>query len=447
MRSRWSAELALSWLAAATMEGSWLALLYVTLQWIKQANGLPLSILPFVLAVFAGMVIARSGRHLSQSRYAVVLTSSAMIAAFIAVLLSGVPTSDVGAFARYAIVEPGAWLVGIAVLRGAAHGEPGTGYSTERVFSYGVPGLVVFWLLASMSGLTGNEEFATAGFTSTLSFISAGLLSLGLSRLSDLDVDAVDRAARRRWLLIVLGVVALVLVIGIPLSAVLGLPISTAVAGVLGPLAPVLVAIFYLMSVPIFALLDLIARLFQSSAVHPEPPLFSPIPQPTNLPPLIEHPTSAPPDLTWVLLALFVVGIIVLLRLVALFLARPEVGDAASDAVEVRASEPIVLPHLPHIPRPHLPVRRATPRTAIEAYRLSLVALDGTPVARRTGETPREHAVRILDTVVGRDVGRLATDYQLGEFAGARITASESRRAIERWRRVVRLRPKRERGP
>ncbi len=448
MRSRWSAELILTWLAAATMEGAWLTLANILLQWLKQSPRLDLGIFIFTFAVLVGMLVARSTRLLPQSRYASVITVAVVVMAGVAALLSGVATSDAGGFVRSAVVDPGVWLVGIAVLRGAAHGEPGTGYATERVFSLGMPALVVFWLLATWSGMLHNDVFATAAFTATLSFVSAGLLSLGLGRLSDLAVDAVDRGARRRWLLLVTGIVAVVLVIGVPLAAVLGLPVAAAVAGVAGPLAPVLIFIFYLLAIPIFWLLDLIAGLFHGSGGHTVPTILQPSPLGSSVPPLFERPTGPPPDLTWVLFVLIGVGVLVLLRLVALLLARPVVTDIAPDADEVRVGEPIVLPGLPRIPRPHLPARRQAPRTAVEAYQLSLVALAGGADGRLVGETPREHAQRVRGSEVGRDVRRLATDYQLQVFAGVRLTATETRRALERWRRIVRharRQPRRER--
>ena len=438
MRSKWSAELILTWLAAATMEGAWLTLANVLLQWLKKTGQLDLNILYFTLAVGVGMVISRSARQLPQSRYAMVITVAVVAAALVGALASGAAANDAGGFVRAAVLDPGVWLLGIAVLRGAAHGEPGTGYSTERVFSYGIPAMVVFWLLATVSGMTEDSTFTTAAFTATLSFVAAGLLSLGLSRLSDLAVDAVDRGARRRWLVLVSSVVGVVLLMGIPLSAVLGVPVASAVAGVLGPLAPVLIYVFYLMSIPIFWLLDLIASLFQPGNGRPLPSIFVPTPLPTNLPPLFDKPTGPPPDMTWVLFVLVGVGVLVLLRLVTLLLARPVVGDPGADAAEVRASEPITLPHLPHIARPRLPARRAAPRTAIEAYRQSLAALADGPHARLAVETPREHSLRVRDADVGRDVRRLATDYQLDVFAGVRLTAAETRRALERWRRIVR---------
>ena len=262
---------------------------------------------------------------------------------------------------------------------------------------------------------------------------------MGLSRLSDLAVEAVDRGARRRWLILVSSVVGVVLLVGVPLAAALGLPIGAAVAGVAGPLAPILITIFYLLSIPIFWLLDLIVGAL-GPATRPLPSLQLPSPFGSGPPPLFDKPTGPPPDLTWVLFVLVGVGALVLLRLLTLLLARPVVTDAAESGAETRTAEAIMLPGLPHIPRPRLPARRPTPRTASEAYQLSLASLAGSASGRLAAETPREHARRVRATDVGRDLGRLAADYQLDEFAGTSITARETRRAIERWRRIVRRR-------
>ena len=191
------------------------------------------------------------------------------------------------------------------------------------------------------------------------------------------------------------------------------------------------------MSIPIFALLELLVSLLKPSGA-PIPTLAVPTPNGNGQPPPFEMPTGPPPDLTWLLIVLVLVGVFVLLRIVASFLAKPAVNDWAGETLETRASEPITLPSLPARPRLRWPHRQQTPGTASEAYQLSLVALAGGPEARLVGETPSEHAMRIVGTGVGRDVGRLATDYQLGEFAAVRLTTRESRRALERWRRVVR---------
>jgi len=436
MRSRWPAETVILWLATAMLEAAWITLANVLLQWFKHAERVDLTIVHYFGAVLLGMVLARTFRNQPQNRYAVILTSGAVGSAVLGALLSGAPTTDVGAFVRTAILDPGAWLMGFAVLRGVFQADPGSGYETERVFTLGVPALVVFWLLATVSGMTDNGDFTLQAFAATLSFISAGLLALGLGRLKDLDVDSVDRGARRRWLLLVVGIVGVVLFVGLPMSAVLGLPVTAVVLGILGPVAPLFIALFGLMAIPVFWLLDLIVGLLRPGEV-PIPSFNVPSPIGSGPPPLFEPPTGPPPDLTWLLIALVLVGAFVLLRIVAIFLSRPTVSDGKDDEYERRYSEPFAVPSLPALPRFRLPARRPTPRTASEAYVLSLAALGAGELARRAEETPREHSSRIGGSVVGRDVGRLATDYQLDVFAGVWVTASETRRALERWRRIV----------
>ena len=89
-------------------------------------------------------------------------------------LLSGAPTNDLGAFVRAAVLEPGAWLLGFAVLRGAVQAEPGAGYETERVFSFGIPALVVFWLMATWSRSDQDAGIYRPAFAASLSFVGAG---------------------------------------------------------------------------------------------------------------------------------------------------------------------------------------------------------------------------------------------------------------------------------
>ena len=142
------------------------------LQWLKHSASLDLNILFFTAAVFVGMAVARSSRHMVAVRYATAITVATLGAALVGAIVSGAAASDAGGFIRAAVLDPGVWLMGAAVLRGAVHGEPGTGYSAERVFSYGIPGLVVFWLAATWSGMTDDAAFTTAAFTATLSFVA-----------------------------------------------------------------------------------------------------------------------------------------------------------------------------------------------------------------------------------------------------------------------------------
>lgn len=438
MRSNWPAEKVLLWVATATLEAAWITLLNIAWQWLKHAGRVDLTILHYFLAVALGMALARAFRDEPQSRFAAILTAGALGAATVGALLSGAPTNDIGAFVRAAVIDPGVWLIGLAVLRGVFQADPGSGYETERVFGLGIPALAGFWIVATISGLAADGTFALHAFSASLSFVCAGLIALGLGRLRDLDVESVDRAARRRWVVLVLGIVGLVVVVGIPLAALLNLPVASVVVGVLGPLAPVLVGLIAIMTIPVFWLLDFFAGLVRFDEV-PIPSFNLPSPIGSGPPPLVLEPTpGAPPDLSWLLIALVLVGAFVLLRVVAAFASRPTVSAGKEDEYERRYSEPIVLPSLPALPRLRLPARRPTPRSASEAYRFSVAALGDAPDGRRADETPREHASRIGGSILGRDVGWLATDYQLDAFAGVRMTAAETRRALERWRRVVR---------
>ena len=440
MRSRWSAEGALTWLAVASMEGAWLTLAYIGLQWATQQPRLPLNVLHFGLAVVCGMLIARTWRNLTQTRFALLMAAAVVVAGVIGTLLSGISFNDIGDFIRVAALTPATWLLGLSLVRGAVRSDPRSGYDTERLFSFGIPALVVFWIIASITSFHRTDGFLAAAFTVTLTFVSAGLLALGLSRLDDLEVEAADRAARRRWLGLLVAIVLLVLVVGVPLALFLGVPVSSAVSGVLGPLAPVLIWIFYLMSIPIFWLLDLLSRAIGNPFARPPASILSALPTPigNGPPPLFEPGTAQVPELTWLLIAIVAVGLVLLVRVLAALLRRPVLTQRGAAAGEVRAAEAISLPALPHLPRLALrQIRRPAPRSANEAYRLALTALHDGPQARQAAETPREHASRIGDSAVGREMAWLATDYQLGDFATEPLSAKEERRAIERWRRVA----------
>ena len=437
MRSRWSAEGLLTLLAVASMEGAWLTLVYIGLAWATHLTALPLNVLHFALAVLLGMFVARTWRDLSRTRFALLLSATAVFAALVGAFVGGMSAPDTGAYIRALTLSPASWLLGFGVVRGAVQAHPQGGYGTEQVFSLGIPGLLIYWILASLSGLTHDAGYTTAAFTATLTFVTGGLLALGLSRLDDLQVEAVDRAARRRWLVLLVTVVAAVLVIGVPLAALLGVPVSSAVAGVLGPLAPLVVGLFSILAIPIFALVDLLGSLLGSPRGGGLPSIAPPSAAGSAPPPLIQPGSVAPPELTWLLIVVLAVGFFVLVRVLSLLLRQPALKAATENADEVRMSEEFKLPPLPRMPRLRLPARRPEPQTASEAYELALASVAGGPLGRRADETPREHAQRVAIGESGRDLARLAADYQLDRFAEQRVTAAETRRALARWERIV----------
>jgi len=129
------------------------------------------------------MLIARTWRNLTQTRFALLMAAAVVVAGVIGTLLSGVSFNDIGDFIRVAALTPATWLLGLSLVRGAVRSDPRSGYDTERLFSLGIPALVVFWIIASITSFHRTDGFLAAAFTVTLTFVSAGLLALGLSRL------------------------------------------------------------------------------------------------------------------------------------------------------------------------------------------------------------------------------------------------------------------------
>src|SRR5690349_21025934 len=107
MRSRWPAETVVLWLATATLEAAWITLANLLLQWFKHMERVDLTIVSFFFAVLLGMVLARTFRNQPQNRYAFILTAGALGSAVVGALLSGAPSTDLGAFVRSAILDPG----------------------------------------------------------------------------------------------------------------------------------------------------------------------------------------------------------------------------------------------------------------------------------------------------------------------------------------------------
>ncbi|MGZ6372330.1 MAG: hypothetical protein ACXWL8_02935 [Candidatus Limnocylindria bacterium] len=437
MRSTWSAERALALLAAASLEGAWITLLYVAFQWPTPNHLLHLGIGHLAAGVLVGAVLARRIRRWPQRQYAAAIIGAAIIAAGVGAWLAIAPDLRPGEIVTGVLVNPGGWLLGLALLRGTAHADSAAEAEVaRRVLDRGMLGLVAFWVVATASDLVHAQTFAAAAFAATLTFISAGLLSLGLGRLTDLDVEASD-PARPRWIALLLGVSGLVLLVGIPLAAVLGLPLESALAGIVGPLAPLAAAFFTLLAVPVGLLFEALVALLRSLP-HGHP-------LPTVAPALASAaghqvvPSGSAPNLTWLIWVGAVAGVALALAVIAWFVRRPEIVMAAEPAEEVREAEPIDVGLGLRLPRLRLGRRwRRSPRDAIEAYRYALDSLVGREEARLTGETPREHAARVRPMEIGPRLGRLAADYQLSALAGRTLNDPEQRRALDRWRQITR---------
>jgi hypothetical protein len=438
MRLTWSADRALAVVAAASLEGAWLTLLYVLIQWWAGQRDLPLGIGHFAVGAGVGILLARRLGRWSPRWFASAVIATSVAVGGLGVWLAVAPSMTLVDLGSAVARHPGGWLLGIAVLRGTAHGEPDDeSIVAERLLGRGVPGLAAFWIVAAISGLARATQFELVAFAATLTFVTAALVSLGLGRLSDLDVEAADPAPTR-WLGLLLGVCVLFLAVGIPLAAVLGLPVQTALAGVAGPVAPLLAAFFTVLAIPVGFILEVLIGLLNGLGGGRLPPPPAPIAsaaasaaQPIGLP-------GTAPDLSLLLWIALAACVVLGLAAVAAFLRRPSMDVAESDSRDVRETEPIVMGPLPRLPRIRLPsLWPNAPTSAVEAYHMALASLVGSNIERRLGETPKEHAKRVAGSGIGPSLGRLAADYQLSALAGRQLSAIEERRAVARWRRII----------
>lgn len=434
MRSSWSAERVLAVLAAASVEAAGLTLADLGIGWLGGRPESSIGVPAFAAAVLVGLAVARRLRRATWERYLLVMPAAAvlvgLVGGWLARAIAGAPDDPVAILAT-----PATWLLGVGVLRGSAHAElDDEAYTLDRLLRIGMPGVAVFWILAAASGLPADPGATATAFGATLTFVSSALLGLGLGRLRELRVETMDQAARARWLALLFGVSGLVFLVGIPLAALLEVPLATVLAGASGPIGTLIVLVFVTLATPVILVLSAIADAIGPVVIHLDIPAF----RVTGSGDGTGVPDGVVTVVVTVLGLLAAIDLLAVLIVVTAMLRRRR-RRRASDALEVREAEPISLGlpvHLPHL-RGRRP-RIGTPANAVEAYRFALAALAGGDSERRLGETPREHATRVRGTEVGPSLARLAADYQLAALGGRRLTDREERRAQARWQQVRR---------
>jgi hypothetical protein len=441
MRSNASPERIAALLAASLLEAAWITLVYVLVESLTDAAEALLSMPAFAGAALAGIAFgrwaaARGDPHAYRTPLAVVAIALALIGWLL----------PLGAAAAHVVedpaitfaMHPGGILLGVAFLRGIAHT---THLADERIAEIALgPGLAAVagvWLLLSVSGGTGAAWVVDMASTATVTFVTTGLLSIGLARLADLRGAGVRGADRRIWDGVLVGIVAGLLVIALPLSIVIGLPLGGAVRVVAEGVAQVLVIaatpfiwVGALVAWVLYLAIEFLRRAAGGTTTDPGTVLRNPF---IDLQGLFGPGNRI--DLALGVIPL-VVAIVVAFVLVRALVRRPRQAAVDGAVVEVREAEgPIGM----SFQRPHLSVRRRhqVPRTASEAYVASLDLLARWPeLARLPAETPAAHARRMRAAPIGPPLSRLAADYALVEFGRRTLTPSEHRRAIERWRRI-----------
>ncbi|MEO5986460.1 MAG: DUF4129 domain-containing protein [Candidatus Limnocylindria bacterium] len=332
-------------------------------------------------------------------------------------------------------LHPGGWLFLVAAMRGVGRGLEIDDRALTRLVLLGIPALALPWILGQLGAGALRSIFVEEAFVASLTFMAAGFMAAGLARLQEIGRETgVDWRRNRSWLGTVLGVLAIVLAVGVPASAVLGLPVDMVARGLLGPIASLigylLLAVAFVASILSAALYELLSRLGFSLPAPLTPQELA------RLPELREY-TIEQLQGPIVTVAVLWVAVLVLAVVVIRVWVRRRVPRATRGGSEERS---FAIPQRslrlrsPRLRGRGATGRRRTPTDAVGAYLATLdeLAAHDMELARREHETPRRHAVR---TGLA-ELGPLQADYALARYGGRSLTPAEDRRAVGRWRRL-----------
>jgi hypothetical protein len=431
----WPARLPVP-LLDAVVEGAWPAVWYAGIE-IALGRGqghLPWPI--FMVAAGAGVLIGRM--HFRSPAPLVIAALLAGGAGWLAApeardaLASGGPGAGVP-------IHAAGWILGLALARGARHDDPAQDdLAVSALLRGGMALLVVPWLAASAAGSASRTTFVDQALPPSLLFICGGLLAVGISRLQALGRESGwDWRQNRAWWAL-LGIVVLVFaMLALFAGLVLGRPVDSILSAVL---QPVVVAGSYVVLGVIVVLSGIVAIPLSAlgNLLHGSQPLLPPTPPPSALP---GSPGPAVGPEVGGILVLVIVLLFVAAGVALALFQRASWRPPDLEKPQEREHRSFVLPRLSvPLPRPHLrwPARVRPPTSASAAYAAALSELERMPsLARDPGESPAAHSRRLqTDGVTLLALWRLAADYQLERFAGLRLAAAETRRALRRWARV-----------
>ena len=443
---RWSSALdALPLVLDAVVEGAWIAIVYLVLQVLGAHGPILLGPVQFAFLAGLGVLLGRGALPWSGGTTVALVTVGAALAGWLVspavrdALLAGRLDTAVG-------LHTGGWLAGVAVVRGAMHGES---YEDDEVISrllaWGLPALVVPWVLAQLATPAARGAFVEPAFVDTLAFAVTALLGLAVARLDVLAAGSgLDWRRNRSWLLVLALIVAGAVLVGVPLAALLGVPLDAAVRGALGPLWIALVVVISLIAIPAGFLVAGLVALFRA-ILHPL--------QTTSQPAPVVNPFAGTQQQPGSDLLFAVVAVVVVLAILAWLAWRLWPGrgprrqpiEEERDIVIPQAAFRVTLP----VPRWRRAARPPAPTDAVTAYVAAVGELEGRPgLARSADETPAAHARRLRATGRRlRPLEWLAADYQLARYAGRPLSAAENRRGVLRWRHVRQVATSAENGP
>jgi hypothetical protein len=440
MRSNASPESVAALLVASLLEAAWITLVYVLVESLRGPGEAPLSMLTFAGVALVGIGFARWSAHRGRHAYRTPVAAITVALALFGWLLPLGPAAA-GVLDDPAVVfsmHPGGILLGLAFLRGTGHA---TRVDDERIAEVALgPGLAAvagLWVLLAATGGTRQEWVVGAASVATVTFVTAGLSSIGLARLADLRDAGVRGADRRIWDGVLIGVIVGLLVVALPLAIILGVPfggavrtVAEVVAGVIVIAATPFIWVGAILGQALYLFIVFLRGLAGGSMSDPRGVIGGP---------LLDWPgLLGPGNQNGLALGVIplVIAIVVAFVLIRMLVRRSRRAVVHSTPVEVREFE---RPTGMRLRRPRLPIprRQGAPRTASEAYVASIDILAEWPEFERLpSETPAEHARRVRGAGIGPSLSRLAADFALAEFGRRTLTPSEHRRAIERWRRI-----------
>jgi hypothetical protein len=426
-------------------EGGWIAVVYAAAQALFDH---PPHIGPIELAMLAGIGMAwgRRTRWRDAATEAIGLPILALAGGALGWFLDPHVRDAVvsGNLSAALGMHFGGWLAGIAVIRGAAHGDPDDDEVVqERLLRWGIPGLAIPWLIGQALAPVGARQlFTDAAFIGTMVFAGSAFAAMGLARLEAVRVATGSDWRRNRTWLATLGVVAVaVMVIGIPTASLLGVPLRALIAMVYGPIRVLVIAFLVLMT-PVLLLAAVVAE-----ALHKIIPRGNYLPTIT-LPDFSKLPVT-PENVAPTVIFYALVGVLILFELVIVGMIiylrwqeRRRIARALAQGFEERS---IVIPDAAELPaaapapasRPRR--RRYAADDPAGAYLAALEALasDGR-WPRLPHETPAVHARRTRgEGLADPSLSRLAAAYQLVRYAGRTLAHQEAGRAPLRLRRLL----------
>jgi hypothetical protein len=345
--------------------------------------------------------------------------------------------------------NPGGLAAGVAVLRGFPHGSHQLALDTvARMVFVAVPGLGLVAAAGGMVSEPWRGQFLADASLAAVIFAACGLLSLAFAGFAEIERSNLPTwRGNPAWVGLLLVAVAALVVTAMPISSMAGPAIALTVQVAIGilfvplALAGLLAGSGAGLRKTLLFMAVAVAVIWVLSFTRATIPLG-----PFGGPPAAAPVTEASPadgvgllGMGVVVLVLVAIGVILLARA---WMRRPR--DFTGDAGDERSFD---LPEA--LDEPAGPRRRrrsiaAQPATAAEAYIHLMADLDDRGTVRREpSETPAEHARRLRESdeagpSAAVPLALLAADYGLATFGDVRISSSETRRAIARWRALRR---------